>query len=342
MSGGVDSSVAAALMLESGAEPVGVTALLGPDTDDSAPYVRDARAVCEILGIDHHVLDLRAAFDRDVVTPFVQGYVAGNTPNPCVTCNDKIKFGVLLDWALAQGFDALATGHYARVVADSPSGGSTLRLGRAIDESKDQSYFLYRLIARDLSTVRFPVGTLRKDDVRAMATRLGLPVAMRAESQDLCFTTLPPADFALRRAGISRRPGDIVDSAGTTVGRHDGLAAFTVGQRKGIGIGGVEQPYYVLALDAERNEVIVGPREALAVHRVEATDPLWAEGESVEGPIDALIRYRMRPAQAHAALEDGRLTVSFQSALHGVAPGQAVVCYRGDVVVGGGSISCAD
>ena len=341
MSGGVDSSVAAAMLLEQGHDVTGITMQLWPSSDDegdcsSLRSVRDARRVCDQLGIEHRVVDFRDAFEREVVAPFADEYAAGRTPNPCIVCNERLKFSALHAKASAQGAEFLATGHYARLVSDNSGG---LWLARGLDVGKDQSYFLYRLTAAQLAAVMFPVGELAKPDVRALAERLGLHVAEKPDSQEICFA--PGGDHA----GVVRErhpqaftAGEIVDLDGGVVGHHEGVAGFTVGQRKGIGVAAAE-PLYVVSVDGSANRVVVGPRDALQVTCVEASNAVWRAGG--EERISAMVRYRMAPQAATARFDGLHLAVEFDAPLFGVAPGQAVVCYRGDVCLGGGTIACA-
>lgn len=342
MSGGVDSSVAAALLLEAGHEVTGVTMQLWPSGDDeggccSISAVRDAKRVCDLLGVAHYALNYRDVFEREVVTPFAEEYAAGRTPNPCIACNDRVKFSDLLAKVAAQGADFLATGHYARIERDEDG---APWLARAIDPDKDQSYFLYRLTRAQLEHVLFPVGELHKPDVRAYAARLGLHVAEKADSQEVCFA--PAGEHAhvlAKRAPRGLTPGEIVDASGAVRGRHEGIGRYTVGQRKGLGIGGSGEPLYVVALDAASNRVVVGPLDALRVARVEAASVIW-NGDDEER-VEAAVRYRMAGRSATARFEGARLVVDFDEPLEGVAPGQALVCYRGDRVLGGGVIECA-
>lgn len=342
MSGGVDSSVAAALLLEAGHDVTGVTMQIWPSSDAedgccSVSAVRDARRVCDLLGIAHYQLNYREAFEREVVAPFCDEYAAGRTPNPCVVCNDRIKFSDLLAAVSAQGADLLATGHYARIERDASG---TPWLATGCDSGKDQSYFLYRLTRARMEHVLFPVGELRKTEVRAIAERFGLPTARKAESQEACFAA--DGDYvrvvADRVAG-ALEPGEIVDTSGRVLGRHEGVARFTVGQRKGLRIGGSGEPLYVVAIDPERRRVVAGTREKLRVSRVEAGDVIWRGSPDAE--VRAAVRYRMEPRPARARHAAGRLTVEFAEPLYGVAPGQSVVCYEGDRVLGGGVIACA-
>ncbi len=342
MSGGVDSSVAAALLLEQGHDVTGVTMQLWPSSDTeggccSVSAVRDARRVCDLLGIAHYQLNYRDIFERDVVTPFAEQYAAGKTPNPCIACNDRVKFADLLAKVSAQGAEFLATGHYARIERDESG---VPWLARGMDPGKDQSYFLYRLTPEQMEHVLFPVGELHKADVRAMAERFGLPTARKPESQETCFAT--DGDYAAvvgERAPTAVAPGDIVDADGRVLGRHEGIAHYTVGQRRGIGIGGTGDPLFVLRVEPEPNRVVVGPRDALAVSRIEARDVVWHATQRVR--VGAAVRYRMAARDALAQVEGDELIVDFTEPLFGVAPGQSVVCYEGDRVLGGGVISCA-
>ncbi len=342
MSGGVDSSVSAALLLEQGHEVTGITMQLWPSSDMeggccSVAAVRDARRVCDLLGIPHYSLNYREVFEREVVAPFAAEYAAGRTPNPCIRCNDRLKFSDLLAKVSAMGADQLATGHYARI-GQRADGRAVLLKG--LDPGKDQSYFLYRLTDAQMGAVLFPVGGLHKPDVRAFAARFNLPVANKAESQETCFAV--DGDYVpvvAERAPSAVVPGDIVDHAGSVVGRHRGLAFHTVGQRKGLGIGGTGDPLYVVSVDADSNRVVVGPRSALAVSRVQATDVVWHAGATEA--VRAAVRYRMQPVDAVATYDGSELIVEFNEPLFGVSAGQSVVCYQDDVVIGGGVIACA-
>lgn len=341
MSGGVDSSVAAALLVEQGHEVTGVTMQLWPSGDDvggccSVAAINDARRVCAKLDIPHYVLNYRELFEIEVVRPFTEAYARGITPNPCIVCNDRIKFADLLAKVSLQGAEALATGHYARVVRDS----SGCRwLARGVDSEKDQSYFLYNLTPTQLDHVVFPVGELTKSQVRKVAEEYELPVAAKQESQDICFVPQGGLqEFLFAVCPESLRSGDIVSVSGEVLGQHDGVANFTVGQRKGIGVGGFAEPLYVIAVDAVANRIVVGTRDQLAVREVEASQVTWRDDA---GECLAMVRYRMEPRAALVRLDAGTLRVSFTEPLHGVAPGQSVVCYRDDIVLGGGVITCA-
>jgi tRNA-uridine 2-sulfurtransferase len=337
MSGGVDSSVAAALLLEAGHEVVGVTMQLLPSSAAEGgccgtTAVRDAHRVCDLLGILHYTLNFREDFRRDVLEPVCDAYASGRTPNPCILCNDRLKFAELWRRAELMGADLLATGHYARVVRDE-DGAPWLAGGT--DRRKDQSYFLYRMTREQLERSLFPVGALTKPEVRAIAAELGLPTAQAPESQDVCFTGDVSAFVASERPKAAT-PGPIVDLAGGRLGTHLGLAHYTVGQRKGLGLPG-EAPLYVVQLDAANNAVIVGPRESLEVSDVTCVDVMWRG--TGEERVDVRVRYRQEPIPATArAAADGRLEISLDVPVAGVAPGQAAVCYRGSVVVGGGVV----
>lgn len=346
MSGGVDSSVAAALLLEQGHEITGVTMHLEPtNREEQGDYrpegaVADARRVCEMLGITHRTLDYRDAFEREVVEPFAAAYASGRTPNPCVVCNERVKFALLLSETERLSADFLATGHYARLLHDDC--GEPL-LARGLDSDKDQSYFLYRITREHMRRVLFPVGELHKDEVRAIAERFDLPVAGKAESQEACFAQ--DGDYApivYARHPEAAIAGEIVDRDGVVRGRHEGLAHYTVGQRKGLGIGGSAGPFYVVRLDSAANQVVVGRREDLRARSVTAIDVVWPGPPSVAQRLSAVVRYRMTPEPAVATLQaDGTLQVTFDASIEGAAPGQSVVCYREDVVAGGGVIECA-
>ena len=343
MSGGVDSSVSAALLLEQGHDVTGVTMQLWPSSDEeggccSVSAIRDARRVCDLLGIPHYTLNFRESFDREVVESFAEEYARGRTPNPCIVCNDRLKFAELLAKVSAQGAEYLATGHYARIVRDDDG---RAWLGRAADASKDQSYFLYRLTPAQLDHVLFPVGDLQKAEVRAAAERLGLSGARKPDSQEVCFAPAGKHGAVVsERRPAAAAPGEIVDTAGKVLGTHRGIANYTVGQRKGLGVAAPE-PLYVLHIDAEHNRVVVGEADSLLSDSLVADDVVWRGGPSER--VDAMVRYRMAPVAAHAKIdaENGQLRVSFAEPITGIAPGQAVVCYRGDIVIGGGTIAWA-
>jgi tRNA-specific 2-thiouridylase len=339
MSGGVDSSMAAALLVEAGHDVTGVTMrLLSEDAPGGccpSGSVRDAKRVCDLLGAAHYTLDLRSSFDRFVLTPFLDGYAQGRTPNPCIDCNDRVKFDDLLGRALANGADFLATGHYARIEKDE-SGEHWL--ARGLDRDKDQSYFLYRTTREQLRHTLFPVGSLTKAEVRAGAAAMGLPTAARAESQEACFLAGTDARSYVRaRRPDAFVPGLVVDASGVSVGRHDGAAGFTIGQRRGVGISGSE-PRYVTSIDPATGTVVVGERSALLSTTVVADEVIWRGGG---GPVRvaAQARYRASECMARAAWSDGRLELAFDEPVSAVALGQAVVCWVDDRVIGGGTVS---
>lgn len=340
MSGGVDSSVAAALLVERGHEVIGVHMKLH-DAPEPAPGGKtccglddalDARRVAHELGIPYYALDLRQAFERAVLGPFVETYRLGATPNPCVACNGVLKFDVLLKRARALGATHLATGHYARI---SPDGG----LLCAADPDKDQSYFLFPVRRDALLSALFPVGGLSKPEVRAHAARLGLVTAAKPESQDVCF--LPDHDHA--RLVAERHPeldgaGEIVDEYGTVVGRHDGYWRYTVGQRRGLGVA-VGFPVYVLRVEPDTGRVVVGPEDRLQEHALLATGLNWYRKPGPDEVVLARIRHRgaLTPATVKDA-DEGAAVVRFRAPARAVVPGQAVVLYQGEEVLGGGWI----
>ncbi|MDE2040334.1 MAG: tRNA 2-thiouridine(34) synthase MnmA [Elusimicrobia bacterium] len=342
MSGGVDSSVAAARLVEQGWEVVGVTMTLlgrgetGFGCCGSPNDVDDAKRVCERLGVPHYTVDLSELFEDKVIKPFAREYLSARTPNPCVECNRSLKFGHLLCLAEAWGCEAVATGHYARVEDG--------RLLKAADPAKDQTYFLYSLTRDQLRRARFPVGELSKEQVRAEARRLGLRVADKPESQEICF--VPRRDYrgvveALAEPDAAAlRPGPILDTEGREVGRHEGLVAFTVGQRKGLGAG-FARARYVVALEPERRAVVVGEAKDVYSGSCLVEDVSWtADGPPPDGRVEARIRHRHPPAAATlSTLDGGSLRISFEAPQRAVTPGQAAVFYRGDEVLGGGVIS---
>ncbi|HUF92779.1 MAG TPA: tRNA 2-thiouridine(34) synthase MnmA [Candidatus Limnocylindria bacterium] len=350
MSGGVDSSVAAALLVEQGADVVGVTMKVWtrPAQDDGAPRFGsccgteasdDARRVARTLGIPYYLLEMEREFDRAVVDRFTDEYRRGRTPVPCVACNTELKFGSLLARARAWDAAAVATGHYARITRDPGTG--RYQLWRSRDARKDQSDFLWPLTQEQLAAARFPVGELTKDDVRAHARRLGLATADKPESQDICF--IPDDDYRgfLRRRDPSLfRPGPIVDRAGAVVGTHAGVAGFTVGQRKGLGMSPGDRRY-VLELSADDNRVVVGPAAALERDRLQAADVNFIACEAPTGAlrVEARIRHAHTPAPATVRmLDDATAEVVFDTPQRAITPGQSVVWYDGDLVIGGGVI----
>jgi len=331
MSGGVDSSVAAALLLERGHDVVGVTLKLWGGASDSGccsvADVEDARRVAQQLGIDHWVFSFTDDFEARVVEPYVAAHAAGRTPNPCIECNRHLKFGRLLARASQLGFDALATGHHARVTSD----GGRARLVRGIDDAKDQSYVLHMLGPAELARCRFPVGELTKVEVRERARSLGLRTADKPDSQDVCFVTATGGRSAFLGPRIDLHPGRVVDTSGTEVGRVDAVELVTVGQRRGMGGGGAQRRY-ALSVDPVSATVVAGGADDLLTDRVELTDVAWHVGP-VSGAIAAQCSAHGRAVSAEV---DGS-TVRFAEPHRRVAPGQSVVFYTGDEVVGAGT-----
>lgn len=333
MSGGVDSSVAAALLRDAGHDVTGVTLRLwGGHTDSgccSVGDVEDARRVAAQLGLPHYVFNLAEQFDASVVGPYVEEHTRGRTPNPCVECNRSIKFGVLLGRAATLGFDALATGHHARV---RQSAHGRYQLLRGLDDAKDQSYVLYMLGQRELARTLLPVGELTKAEVRAHATRLGLRTAQKAESMDVCFITRGGRE-AFLSARVPARAGAIVDTQGTIVGAHGGIANFTVGQRRGLGVAAGERRY-VVDVDAHRATVVVGGREDLLRDEIGVRDLVFAGASGV--PASAHLTAQTRAHGEPIAVRLDGTTIRFASPHPRVAPGQVVALYDGDALVGGG------
>lgn len=351
MSGGVDSSVAAALLVEQGVEVVGVTLRVWPweEPEDakkkfgsccSPETVYDARQVARQLGISHYLLNTEREFDRTVITNFAGEYLAGRTPSPCVVCNREVKFGSLLRRALAWEASAVATGHYARTTRDPTTGRILLR--KAKDSRRDQSDFLWPLTQAQLAAARFPVGEFTKDEVRAKARSLGLPTADKPDSQEICF--IPDDDyrsFLRRRIPEAFRPGPIVDQRGQVLGTHQGIAAYTVGQRRGLGPSS-NRPLFVLALAPERNAVVVGEGSALETDRLVATHVNFIPFDHLDGNIRVEAKIRHTHNAAPATLRPtgaDQVEVLFDAPQRAATPGQSAVFYQGDTVAGGGIIS---
>ena len=346
MSGGVDSSVAAAFLSREGHDVVGIGLKLADAREARCCGARDlddARAVCGRLGIPFYAVNASEAFEREVVAPFCRSYASGLTPNPCAVCNVEIKFGHLLKLALAAGFDAVATGHYARVVRDRETGRFVLR--RAKDRRQDQSYFLFGLKQDQLERAVFPLGEMSKAEVRRLAKRLDLRVHDKPQSRDVCFFRpgrLP--EFLESRMPAAFRPGPILDVTGREVGRHDGCLCFTVGQRRGIGLA-LGRPVYVRKVLPDRNAVVVAQREELLTARVPAGGLNWAAWETPPETFvaDAQIRYAHTPARATVTVRfDGTVDVLFDEPQFAPAPGQAAVFYDGQKLLGGGTILRAE
>lgn len=338
MSGGVDSAVAAAILKREGRRVCAVHFLLpGPETGRDA-LVTKTRRICGHLGIPLVLRDVRQAFDREVITPFRAAYLNGVTPNPCVLCNERVKFPQLADEANRMGAPSIATGHYSVLALET----GRPRLRRGADPGKEQSYFLHRLSAAVLARTRFPLGRMTKAEVEREAVRLGLPVQPGQESQEICF--LGGADYRhLIQEGnaCADVPGRIVDSRGAGVGTHSGAYRYTIGQRHGLGIAS-PRPYYVLEIRAKQNEVVVGRREDLYSSRVAAEDFVWTGGiEPIKGAIEVLAQIRYRHKAARAVFEmtgSNRVSLTFHEPQWAVTPGQALVCYDRETVLGGGWI----
>ena len=343
LSGGVDSSVAAALLLEAGHEVVGVTMKLwGGESDTgccAVSDVEDARRAAAQLGVDHHVFNFGEEFERHVVGPYVADHVAGRTPNPCVECNRHLKFDALLRRAEVLGFDAVATGHHARIVERD----GLPHVARGADPAKDQSYVLYPLTSSELRRVLLPIGGLTKAEVRRIAAQLGLRTAAKPDSQDVCFITRARGRGEFLRRRVELRPGTVVDVEGNELGTVDAVELVTVGQRRGLELAGGSGRRFVVDVDVPAATVTVGPPERLLREEVVLEQLVWAAGP-VEGPVSAQCSAHGEPADATVVVHpDGRATVSWSEPRRRVAPGQSVVLYRADddagVVVGGGLAS---
>ena len=352
LSGGVDSAVAAALLKEAGHDVIGITMNVWPELPDEAVVradaccslaaVDDARAVCDLLEIPFYVLNLKNVFAERVIDNFYDEYAKGRTPNPCVRCNRYIKFDALWPKAQALDCDAIATGHYARVLFDAAS--QRYVLARAIDVKKDQSYVLYSLDSTHLRRTLMPIGGHTKEEVRALARRFDLPVADKPESQEICFVHAGAYhDYVARARPDAMRPGLMVDQEGAVVGRHKGIGAYTIGQRNGLGLARPE-PTFVASIDPSRNLLVVGPERLLYARDVAATDFVLTSVGSIEQGrrLQAKVRYRAASVDAVVTARDTTsISVRFDEAQRAVTPGQALVLYDGDIVLGGGTIVSA-
>ncbi len=350
MSGGVDSSVAAYILKKQGYEVIGVTMQVWPDKPEertereggccSLSSAEDARRVASALGIRHYVLNFKDIFTEKVINYFIDEYVHGRTPNPCIACNRYIKFDALLKKALELDAFYVATGHYAKMDHDDSTGRYFIRKAR--DNNKDQTYVLYSLTQYQLAHSLFPLGEYRKPEIREIAGELGMRVANKPDSQEICFVEDNDyAGYIEREAGERLHPGDIVDRNGNVLGRHKGIAYYTIGQRKGLGIS-AGRPLYVISLDSESNRVVVGSNDDLMGDTLIAEDTNFMPFDTLDGEmaVDAKIRYKSTESPALInPLEDGRVKVKFFKKQRAITPGQAVVFYDGDILVGGGTIS---
>lgn len=344
MSGGVDSSVAAALLKEQGYRVIGVTMRLWTYSDDdpnhegccSESAVEDARRVCDKLGIDFYVLNFKDIFRREVVEYFIDEYKRGRTPNPCIMCNKKLKFGEMLRRAKAMDIDYVATGHYA-IIEQDENGKYRLRMSKAA--KKDQSYVLYNFTQEQLAHTLMPLGAYTKDEVRALAEKYGLAVANKPDSQEICFVEDGKyADFITDYANYAPKEGDILDINGNVIGRHRGLIYYTIGQRKGIGAYG--RPMFVMKIDPKTNTITLGEKGMEFSKSLIAEDVNFISGEAPTEPIrvQVKVRYQAKPAPATLFAENGRVKIDFDEPQRAVTPGQAAVFYDGDIVLGGGTV----
>ena len=332
VSGGVDSSAAALLLKEAAYEVIAIHMRLweSPRLDYQA---HRAENICRILGIPYHQVDLQKEFESHVVDYFCQEYQQGRTPNPCVACNQRIKFGLLLDKALSLGADYLATGHYARVEHSSDGH----RLLKAADTGRDQSYFLYTLTHEKLGYVLFPLGEHSRDEVKQTAKQAGLPTATKS-SQDICFISQKNYGAFLSQR-FSTLPGDVIDTQGKKLGQHQGIAFYTIGQRHGLGLAS-GKPLYVIKIEPESNRIVLGPEKELYSQKLTAHKLNWISGKAPREPVTvkAKIRYKSKEAEATLFFRDGSVDVHFAQPQKAVTPGQAIVFYNADEVLGGGII----
>ncbi len=349
MSGGVDSSVAAAVLLEQGYDVIGVTMQIWPDKSEesrrteggccSLSAVDDARRVANKLGIPYYVLNFKDVFQEKVIDYFTNEYLKGRTPNPCIACNRFVKFGAMLDKAAAMGIDYVATGHYARIECSSELGRYLLR--KSVTERKDQTYALYNLTQDQLARTLMPIGHYTKDQVREMAIELGLSVASKPDSQEICFVEDNDyGKFITENSHCEIIPGDFVDTKGNVLGRHKGIVHYTIGQRKGLGIA-LGRPMFVVDIDVEKNRVVLGDETEVFDQALLADDLNFISIDALDKPIrvKAKIRYSSKEADATVYPEtDDTARVVFDSPQRAITPGQSVVFYDGDIVVGGGTI----
>jgi tRNA-specific 2-thiouridylase len=335
MSGGVDSSVTAALLLKQGYEVSGMTMRVWKNTQDLA--VADAQIVAKKLGIVHHVFDFREIFEKKVIQHFIDGYSSGKTPNPCVTCNHHIKFGEFLDKALSMGMDYIATGHYAKIEKE----GDRYLLKKSASTLKDQTYPLYHLTQKQLSHVIFPLSNYEKTEVRKIATELGLSVANKPDSQDICFVADHDyVKFIEEKTGVKMSPGNFVDKSGKVLGEHKGLYHYTLGQRKGIGVA-TGKPIFVSHIDVEKNEITLGDEQDILSDSLIVADLNFIPMDKITEPIKAKakIRYGMKEFEVEIIpIDDNKAKVVFKEPQRAVTAGQSIVFYQKDSVLGGGII----
>ena len=350
MSGGVDSSVAVALLKDEGYQVIGVTMQIWPSDKYGDRFggccgtgaIEDAKKVAYKLGIPHYVMNFRDIFARKVIANFCQEYRLGRTPNPCIRCNQYIKFDALRERAKKLDADFVATGHHARIEEDEARGIHQLKKG--IDQQKDQSYFLYPVTQEQLSHILFPIGNLTKEEVRKRAKELKLPVATKPESQDICF--IPDDGYAEFLKGYipqAAEPGPILNEQGGVVGNHQGILFYTIGQRKGLGIS-AKEPLYVIAIEPERNAIVVGNKERVLGDELIASNLNWIAITGLAQPITAKAKIRYRHPEAEATimpLGNDRVYVKFKKPQLAITPGQAIVFYDGEIVIGGGTIESA-
>ncbi len=350
MSGGVDSSVTAALLKDEGYQVIGVTMQIWPSDNDEGRFggccgtgvIEDAKKVADKLGIPHYVMNFRDIFARKVIANFCEEYRLGRTPNPCIQCNQYIKFDALRERAKELGADLVATGHHARIEKDETNGAYLLEKG--VDQEKDQSYFLYPMTQEQLSHILFPIGNLTKEEVRKIAKELKLPVAAKPESQDICF--IPDdnyAEFLKDYIPQATEPGPILNEQRNILGSHQGILFYTIGQRKGLGIS-AKEPLYVIAIEPERNAVIVGNKEKALGDELIASGLNWIAISGLTQPVTAKAKIRYRHQEAEATimpLGNDRFYVKFKKPQLAITPGQAIVFYDGDIAIGGGTIESA-
>lgn len=348
MSGGVDSSVAAVLLMEQGYEVAGATFKLFDNEDIGIERTRtccsledvlDAKSVADKLGIRHDVFNFGIQFEQNVMIPFAEAYQRGETPNPCIECNRSIKFNKFLERALLLDYDYIATGHYARIEKDPVSGRYLLKKGA--DQSKDQSYALYTMTQSELSRTLFPLGSLKKTEIRAIAEEKGLVNARKPDSQDICFVKDGDyAGFLKQSLGVDPAEGEFIDKEGTVLGRHKGIIHYTIGQRKGLGKT-FGKPMFVVSIDSEKNRVTLGSNEDLFSDSFTAGEINLISAAELKEPMEVTVKTRYTQSEVPATIyppNDGRMLVKFKEKQRAVTPGQAAVFYQGDVVVGGGKI----